>query len=484
MKLKKLNHGYPTISYPRILIGGLGGGSGKTIVTLGLIKSLRNKGFRIKPFKKGPDYIDSAWLALAAGESASNLDPFFMDEESIRNIFSLKAKGFDISVIEGNRGIFDGLDVEGSCSTAHLSKVLDAPVIVVVDCTKVTRTVAAMLLGCNNLEPDFKLKGVIFNRVAGSRHRKILTRSVERYTDIKVLGAIPKLKTDPIPERHMGLISHREYESEDNLNYLAQVVGDNVDLDGILKIARDVSHEFEIKSIWPKRVVSEPVNIGVVRDSSLWFYYEENLELLKACGANIVEFSLISDLRPPQEIHGIYLGGGFPETQADVLSKNKQMREWVFNCAQMGMPIYAECGGLMYLCREIVPKDGLYPMAGVFPCKIRIHKSPQGHGYTRALSTRNNPFFKEGVEFLGHEFHYSSCEIKDGQCEFVLDLKRGEGICNGKDGLLYKNTFASYNHIYGPHIPSWGMNFVRACLVFKNSIASKKIPISQIKAIF
>ncbi len=271
--------------------------------------------------------------------------------------FFHKALSFDISVIEGNRGIFDGLDVEGSCSTVHLAKTLQSPIIVVVDCTKVTRTVAAMLIGCNSLDPDFKVKGVIFNRVAGERHKNILSRSVEKYTDIKVLGAIPKLRQDPIPERYMGLISHREYESGENLNYLGRVIHDNVDLDGILNIATDVTFDFQVKPIWPEKVVGESVNIGVVRDSSLWFYYEENLELLSKCGANIIEFSLISDSRPPTQLHGIYLGGGFPETQAELLSKNTHMKKYILDCA-------------IWECLFMLNVVGLCTFVGRLPLKV------------------------------------------------------------------------------------------------------------------
>ncbi len=453
---------------PRIVIGGLGGGSGKTIVSLGLIKAFRDQGLKVKPFKKGPDYIDAAWLALAAGETSCNLDPFFLDDNTIRGLFQLKAKGYSLSIIEGNRGIFDGLDIDGSCSTVHLAKVLKAPIIVVVDCTKVTRTVAALLLGCNKLERDFEVKGVIFNRVGGERHRKILTRSVEKYTDIQVVGYLPKLKKDPIPERYMGLISHREYYPSETLEFLSKVACENLDLNKIFNMARDAEELELVPLIWPDRVVEQPVKIGIIRDSSLWFYYNENLELLERCGARIVEFSLISNFEPPEEIHGLYLGGGFPEIQAEILSKNQKMRDWVHKMAKRGMPIYAECGGFMYLCKEMEVGGRVYPMSGVFPYRIKIHKRPQGHGYTRLTVVNSNPFFKTGLEFLGHEFHYSSCEVRDEDIPFCLELKKGVGILSGMDGLNFMNTFASYNHIHGLHIPTWGKNFVKACDIFRS----------------
>ncbi len=471
---------------PRIVIGGLGGGSGKTIVSLGIIRTLRKKGLKVRPFKKGPDYIDASWLSLAAGVKACNLDPFFMDETFLLSLFYERALNFDISVIEGNRGIFDGLDVEGSCSTSHLAKTLNAPVTVVVDCTKVTRTVAALLLGLNQLEDDFRVRGVIFNRVAGPRHRKILTRSVEKYTDVEVLGSIPKLKTNPIPERYMGLISDKEYESEKSLDDLSYVVQDNVDIGGVVDIAKSSTPISTTPFPWPDLIIQDQVNIGVIKDSSLWFYYEENLELLKRLGANLVEMSLLSRVDKNNKIHGLYLGGGFPETQAKGLSKMVEVRDWIRKMASMGMPIYAECGGLMYLCKEIVINDVSYPMAGIFPHRIEIYKKPQGHGYTRAEVVLKTPFFTQGARFVGHEFHYSRCVLQGSSCEFSLKLTRGSGILDKMDGLVFKNTFASYNHIHALHIPAWGKNFVRAAKIFKDHIGgpSRDKPCPKIEAIY
>lgn len=391
-----------------------------------------------------------------------------MDKDTLKSLFAYRCGNSDIAIIEGNRGIFDGLDVNGSCSTTYLAKILDVPVILVVDCTKVTRTVAAFILGCNSLEKDFKIQGVIFNRVAGERHRKILTGSVEKYTDVKVLGSIPKLKKDPIPERYMGLISHREYECEDNLEYLATVASDNIDTEEVLAIAKNTKNIFVTKRIFPKEKIVKGINIGVVKDSSLWFYYEENLELLNRLGANIVEFSLIEDTLPPCELHGLYLGGGFPETQVHGLSKNESMRQYINSMAQKGMPIFAECGGLMYLCKDLIVQGQSYPMSGVFPYIVEIHKRPQGHGYTEVIVEKENPYFKKGISFLGHEFHYSKCVGKDISKLSCLKVIRGTGVGFGCDGLLFKNTFASYNHIHGLHIPTWGVNFVKAAEIFKD----------------
>ncbi len=458
---------------PRLILAGLSGGSGKTIVSLGLIRALKKKGKKIKPFKKGPDYIDASWLAKAAGHGATNLDPFFLKEDLLVSLFVEKAYSFDLAFIEGNRGLFDGLDVEGSCSTSHLARSLSSPIIIVVDCTKVTRTVAAILAGLESFEPHLNIAGVIFNRVGGKRHRTILTSCVERYTNLPVLGAIPKLKSDPIPERHMGLISDKEWDSDKSLDLLADVISSHVDVEKLEKIALSAINLKGVKPlIWPSMKEKVKVRLGVVKDSSLWFYYEENIEALIRCGAEIVEISLLERYDPSLfDIHGLYLGGGFPETLAQDLSDNKKTRDVIKTLAHEGMPIYAECGGLMYLCRELFFEEKRYPLAGIFPLQVEVCSRPQGHGYTQVEVIHPNPFFKDRDSFVGHEFHYSRCigieQIRKKEFQLCLHMKRGIGIAEKCDGLLFYNTFASYNHIHALHVPSWAQNFVRAAHIFK-----------------
>ncbi len=465
---------------PRLVLAGLSGGSGKTIVSLGLIRALKREGKRVKPFKKGPDYIDASWLGKAAGHEATNLDPFFLDEDLIVSLFREASLSFDFAFIEGNRGLFDGLDVEGSCSTSHLARSLSCPIVVVVDCTKVTRTVAALLSGLESFESHIHLAGVIFNRVGGRRHRDILTRCVERYTDIPVLGAIPKLEEDPIPERHMGLISDKEWKSERSLNLLADVISQHVELDLLQKIAQSAPSIREERPLpWPFLDDRVRVRIGVVKDSSLWFYYPENIEALRRCGAEIVEISLLEDTSGFPNIHGLYLGGGFPETLAEQLSENKRTRDSIRALSCAGMPIYAECGGLMYLCRHILFQGKIYPMADIFPFTVEVCNKPQGHGYTRVKVVAPNPFFKQGELFCGHEFHYSRCtgieEVKEKGGRLCLYMERGIGLDQKGDGILIYNTFASYNHIHALHIPSWARNFVMAASHFKDSLKKNRV---------
>ncbi|SDB41013.1 cobyrinic acid a,c-diamide synthase [Desulfonatronum thiosulfatophilum] len=470
---------------PRLILAGLSGGAGKTIISLGLCRSLVDKGLRVKPFKKGPDYIDAAWLGLAARREASNLDPFMMPTTALLDLYSRGAAGVDMALVEGNRGLFDGKDVNGSYSTAELAKLLQAPVVLIVNCTKMTRTVVAMILGCRAFEPNLHLAGVILNRTAGKRHKTILRQCIEQYTDVPVVGILPKIDPDPIPERHMGLVSNQECsEAETTLDLLANIARDCIDLDAIRNLATNVppldlpqpltitTKSFTNPSLAPEDANSgfrpthqeftQTVRIGVIRDAALWFYYRENLEELRTQGAELVELSLLS-ANPWPEIHGLYLGGGFPETQAAQLSQNTSVRDDVARLAHKGLPIYAECGGFMYLGESLVCRDSVYPMAGVFPLQTMLCAKPQGLGYTVARVIHPNPFHPVGLEFTGHEFHYSKCVTPlRGDMQFALEMKRGCGMDQNRDGLTYKNTFACYTHLHALGVPTWARSFVAA----------------------
>jgi len=377
-------------------------------------------------------------------------------------------------MIEGNRGLFDGKDVTGSCSTAELARILKAPVLLVVDCTKVTRTMAAVVLGCQMFEKDLDLRGVVLNRTAGPRHRSMLRRTIEEYTDLKVFGTLPKLKHNPIPERHMGLISDQEFSAtEDAFHSLADMVREHLDVEAILETAKSAPGYSEpLLELWETpKPAPEPVRIGVVRDAALWFYYQENLEALEAQGAEIVPLTLL-DGAPWPDLHGLYLGGGFPETLAGSLAENSEMREKVKQLADKGLPIYAECGGFMYLGRSLKYNEQEYPMSGVFSLTTVVRPKPQGHGYIQARVAAPNPFHTVGLELSGHEFHYSTCD--DGDCgfDFALEMLRGHGMREHRDGLVYRNTFASYAHIHTLTVPTWAANFTAAARKFKQVTSS------------
>jgi cobyrinic acid a,c-diamide synthase len=455
---------------PRLVLAGLSGGSGKTIVSLGVSRAAVDAGISVRPFKKGPDYIDAHWLALASRASVSNLDPFLFSASRIQDLFHARMDGFDLAIIEGTRGLFDGKDVEGSCSTAELAKVLHAPVVMVVDCTKVTRTMAAIVKGCQLFDPDLDLRGVILNRLAGNRHESIVRATVEQYTDLKVFGALPKMVENPIPERHMGLISDQEFTQADRaFSQLSSFVRDHMDLDALFAEA-DTSNPLPSSSKPLFSSSATPpgrVTIGYIHDASLWFYYQENLEALEKAGARLVALSLL-DAKSWPAVHGLYLGGGFPETMAQPLAANTEMLHRVRRLSRMGMPIYAECGGFMYLCRALEYEGNAYPMAGIFPVTTTFCPKPQGLGYVQGQVTVQNPFYPVGTNLVGHEFHYSR-SVADHSQEVVpcLALNRGQGVSMHGDMLLSQNTLAGYTHMHVFSHPQWANRFVAAAGIYR-----------------
>ncbi|MGE4290672.1 MAG: cobyrinate a,c-diamide synthase [Desulfovibrio sp.] len=456
--------------FPRLVLAGLSGGAGKTIVSLGLARAWADAGLRIKPFKKGPDYIDAAWLGLAAGKSCTNLDPGLLERNALTALFLEKAAGADIGLIEGNRGLFDGKDVTGSCSTAELARILRAPVALVLDCTKMTRTVAAVVQGCAAFEPDIALAGVILNRTAGERHRGMLRQAIEQYTDVTVIGALPKLRENPIPERHMGLWSDRELDGNGDaaLSALGRTMAECLDLERLLDEARCAPClERPDVRIWPVPEPGAQPTIGYVHDAALWFYYPENLEALERAGAKLVRLSLLDD-EPWPELHGLYLGGGFPETLAERLAERQERRNAVRGLVLAGLPVYAECGGFMYLCDRLEYEGRSWPMAGVFPLETGFCERPQGLGYTEAEVIEETPFFSAGDVLCGHEFHYSRCvrPASDAPLRFALRMRRGNGMLDGRDGLRLARTQAGYNHIFALGTPQWAPNFVRAARAY------------------
>lgn len=477
------------IGIPRILIAALRGGSGKTVVSIGLISALSQSGLIVAPFKKGPDYIDAGWLAMAAGRPCHNLDPFLFPPFCVQASFYHHCANSDLAVIEGNRGLYDGLDAQGSTSTASLAKMLDTPVVLCVDCTKTTRTMAAIVLGCLHFDPDVKICGVILNRVAGARHERILRTSIETHCQVPVFGAIPKLRQEDFPERHMGLIPTAEHSlASGAIESAARAVRSHVDLDLVVSAARKAA----VNSLVPGHVkdfirdsgfgnVADSsdspvgVHIGVIRDSAFQFYYPENLDALIALGAKISYLSPLTDSGLPCDLHGLYIGGGFPETHAGQLAQNAAMRNAVKSAAESGLPVYAECGGLMYLGDSLVLDHKTYPMAGVLPVVFGFSRRPQGHGYTIADIDGPNPYFPSGTQIRGHEFHYSRVlDFRGQESDLVFSMKKGRGIINQKDGLCYKNVLATYTHIHCLGISGWAPAFVRAAENYRKKLLTSQ----------
>ena len=461
--------------HPRIIIAALKGGSGKTILSLGLTAAWRKKGYRVAPFKKGPDFIDAGWLAFAAGRSCHNLDPFLMTENQIIQSFYSNSANADISLIEGNRGLFDGMDLNGCCSTAELGKLLKTPVIIIADVTMATRTIAAVIMGCQRFDPDLNIAAVILNRVAGIRQEAIVRNAIEQYCGIPVIGAVPKLKEDIFPERHMGLVPYQEREqAEKAIGWAGRIVEEHLDTDTIWRLSQDAETlEFQDQS--EEERISEilnagPPRIGFIRDRSFWFYYPENLDQLRNLGAVLVEVNSLTDKELP-DLDALYIGGGFPETQAKALADNKGFRDSLKGKIEQGLPVYAECGGLMYLGESLIVDDKTYPMAGAMPFTCALEKKPQGHGYTILEVIRQNPYYPVGDVLKGHEFHYSRPLIdwSEGIIS-IFKVQRGRGLDGERDGLCKKNALATYTHIHAAGNPWWGKNFFKAALHSKNLI--------------
>ncbi len=468
------------MAFPRIVIAALRGGAGKTIVSLGLIASWRKRGMAITPFKKGPDFIDAGWLAVAASHPCHNLDTFLMPSEKILLSFTKYALRRDVSVIEGNRGLYDGIDLKGSTSTSELSKLLEAPVVLLVDCTKSTRTVAATVFGCLRFDPEVNICGVILNRVAGARHASIIRETLKEYCGLPVLGAIPKIKGEAFPERHMGLVPTPEHDwTEESIAQAARMAEHYLDLDALLGIARqapDVTVPSKPSLAREESVLgpeSRRPRIGVIRDAAFQFYYPENLEALQAAGAELITLSALAD-QGVGAVDGLYIGGGFPETQAEALAENKTFRQDVRRLAEKGLPIYAECGGLMYLGESLVLEGVTYPMAGVLPVVFGFSRRPQGHGYTIFEVKKANPFFQPGTQIRGHEFHYSNVIAWRGKSEdLAFRMIRGEGFDGKGDGLCYKNTLATYSHIHALGTPAWAGAMVEAIASHRERVRRK-----------
>ncbi len=465
------------MAFPRIIIAALRGGSGKTIVSVGLIASWRKRGMVIAPFKKGPDFIDAGWLALAASRPCHNLDTFLMPTDKILLSFTSRTRTSDLAVIEGNRGLYDGIDLEGSTSTSELAKLLKAPVVLTIDCTKSTRTVAAMVLGCLQFDPEVDICGVILNRVAGARHESIIRKTVEQYCALPVLGAIPKMKGEAFPERHMGLVPTPEHNwADESVEKAAGMAEKYLDLDRLSSIASkapDLGVKSELSgddAASPSQKPMPAPRIGVIRDAAFQFYYPENLEALEAAGAEVVTVSALADPDLP-DLDGLYIGGGFPETHAQILSANEGFRDDVRRMAEKGIPIYAECGGLMYLGESLVFDGVTYPMVGVFPVVFGFSKRPEGHGYTVYEVEKANPYFETGLEVRGHEFHYSSVLSWQGKPEdLAFQVTRGIGFAGKRDGLCYKRTLATYCHVHALGTPSWAKAMVAASISYRASV--------------
>ncbi|MBN1531854.1 MAG: cobyrinate a,c-diamide synthase [Spirochaetes bacterium] len=448
-----------------LAIAGIRGGSGKTVISMGIARAMHRRGIAVAPFKKGPDYIDPGWLGAAAGRPCYNLDSYLFDERELVSSFLHSNASCTLAIMEGNRGLFDGVDADGTHSIAAIAKKLGLPIILVADCTKATRTIAALVHGCRTFDGGAPLEGVILNNVAGERHRRVTVRSVEEHAGVRVFGAVPRLSSVDLPERHLGLTTVYEHPDPDRLiDGIADRIEGSVDIDGILAMTGGYRYrELETAEAAEKSPARGPSPaVGVVFDRAFTFYYPETLEAMERLGARVVRIDALNDRRLP-DVDALYIGGGFPENFAEGLSGNGSLRQDIRAAVEGDLPVYAECGGLIYLSEAIQKGDAAYPMVGVFPYRFSVSARPQAHGYVEFHADRENPYFERGVPARGHEFRYSriSNQGEIPPCDTVFAMDRGTGIMDGRDGVRRGMALATFCHTHPRSGVQWIRNLVR-----------------------
>ena len=443
---------------PRVTISAPHRSSGKTTLSIGLCKALTDAGHKVQPFKKGPDFIDPMWLSAATARTCRNLDLFMMGEEKIKQSLQKAGADADISIVEGNMGLYDGMEVDGKGSTADVARIIKSPIILIIDTSNMTRSIAPLLQGFINFEPDTMISGVVLNKVAGARHESKLRKAITTYTNVEVIGAIPRSPEIGIIQRHLGLKPAKEdTQAMSTIESIGAVVEEYVDLEKVIAIAR-AAPELQGVELPQISAASTQVRIGIARDKAFTFYYPENLEALNAAGAELIPFSPLRDESLPI-VDALYIGGGFPEVFMEELEKNEAVRRAIRDAVERGMPVYAECGGLMYLSRKMAWDGISREMVGALPCDILMHEKPRGHGYMIMEATGAGGWFEPGAKMRAHEFHYS--EVVDlKNTEFGYNLMRGKGLDGKHDGIVYKNVFASYAHLHSSGSAAWASGFV------------------------
>lgn len=448
----------------RFLVSAAHKSSGKTTITVGLCAALAAQGRTVQPFKKGPDYIDPMWLSQASGRACFNLDPFLMTPEQISGCFTRHAALADVSIVEGNKGLYDGLALDGSNSNAALAHLLDLPVLLVLDARGMTRGVAPLILGYQAFDARIRIAGVILNQLGGSRHESKLRAVIEHYTDVPVLGAIAHDPRLAVVERHLGLMPNQELDdAAQRVRAMGELIGAQVDLPRVVHLASSAAPlpNRPEPTAGPRR--APRIRIGLARDKAFGFYYPDDLQALEQAGADIVPFDTLQDGALP-EVEGLFIGGGFPEMFMPELQANTGMRESIRRAVEADLPVYAECGGLMYLARTLRWKDRAYDMAGALPADVVMHERPVGRGYVELQATADAPWppmAKATQQTLrGHEFHYSSLENLAPDAKFAYRVLRGHGIDGAHDGLVYRNVLASYAHLRSAAGSDWAPQFV------------------------
>ena len=453
----------------RLFVSAAHKSSGKTTVCIGICAALRAQGRTVQPFKKGPDYIDPLWLSLAAGRPCYHLDGYLMSATEIREELARRSRDADLALIEGNKGLYDGLDLDGSNSNAALAALIDAPVVLTIDARGMTRGIAPLILGYQAFDRGIRIAGVILNQLGGTRHEAKLRAVIEHYTDVPVLGAIQHDERMAIVERHLGLIpSNEALAARACIDAIAARIAAQVDLDRLWALAREAA-PLPAPATPPCAAGTPAVRVAIARDAAFGFYYPGDLDALRAAGAELVSFDTLHGTSLPA-VDGVFIGGGFPETHMGALSANRGLREALYDAIESGLPVYAECGGLMYLARSIEWNGRSAEMVGVIPADIVMHDRPVGRGYVHLRETGRGLWPRAGGEpavvIRAHEFHYSSVENLAPDVVFAYEVERGHGIDGRHDGIVYKNLLASYAHLRdvgGHHWAARFVEFVRRC---------------------
>ena len=460
----------------RIFISAAHKSSGKTTVSIGLCAALKQRGLEVQSFKKGPDYIDPYWLTQATGRNCYNLDFFTMQRDEILSLMHNRSQDADITLIEGNKGLYDGLDLDGSNSNAALATLTHTPVILVLNTRGMTRGIAPLILGYQAFDENVSIKGIILNQLGGSRHESKLRNVIEHYTDVEVVGGIHNDKRFDIEERHLGLVpGHEDPFCTHKISLLADAVSDQVNLDAVLSIAAEAADipaqtkNLQVQSV--NNFNSSPadneqkIKLGLIRCSAFGFYYPDDLQALENAGAEIIEIDPCNDSSFP-DVDALFIGGGFPETHMYELEANIAMRTAIRTAINNGLPTYAECGGLMYLARSIEWQGDTCSMVGSINTDIIMEKRPQGRGYVQLQETENCPWpgasdnINKGHIINAHEFHYSRFKSIDKNVKFAFHVKRGTGISGKSDGYVYKNLLANYTHLRNTINNPWAKRFI------------------------
>lgn len=482
-----------TLDIPRILIAGDRSSAGKTTISIGIMSVLRDMGYDVQPFKVGLDFIDPSYHTEVTGRHSRNLDGYIMSEDTIREIFSHAVKDADIAIIEGVRGLYEGLEPTTDIgSTAQIAKILECPVILTINARSITRSTAALVSGYKSFDPEVNIVGVILNNIGSPSHGEKARIAIETYTGIDVIGEIPRNDSMKISMRHLGLIPalegrRRLTNFDENMIQIKNIIKEGIDIDRFMIYALSTQHitvpeenifktdmKSDMKSYIKSGMSKNKIRIGVALDEAFNFYYKDNLELLELAGAELIYFSPVKDRTIPN-VDGLYIGGGYPELFAQELEDNIYMRESIKQASEDGLPIYAECGGLMYLTKEIQTdisgngnynisemKNGTFQMVGAIPGRTLM-------GHKRVVSynvgnfVKDNVIGKSGVKFIGHEFHHSEIVDIPEDTEFAIKLKRGTGIKNGLDGIFVGNTMAAYAHLHAASYTDFANIFVNIC---------------------